>query len=106
MSRSTGTELKRGQDVVALQVRIFGEDVVDRHVRRQPFEHALDCEAQPSERRLTVTDGRVGRDAIEPGHRVTIPPPQAMFAGSSKACWATLRATEGDLVREGCRVTR
>jgi hypothetical protein len=73
-SRRASTELKRSQDVVALQVRVVGEDLVDCHARGEQLQHALNRVAQPSDRRLPVADGWVGRDAVESGHALTIPP--------------------------------
>jgi len=69
-----GTKLKRGKDVVALKVRIVGEDLVDRHAGGEQLQHAIDRVAQPSDRRLPVADGWVGCDAVEPGHALNMPP--------------------------------
>ena len=50
-----------------------------------------------------MADGRVGRDALESRHALTIAPRHdvqavlnALFAGLSEGLWATLWATEGD----------
>jgi len=72
------TELQRGEEVVTLQVRIVGEHLVDRHTGRQELQQALDGVTQTPDRRLTMTDRWVRRDAIQPRHVTTVPPQHAI----------------------------
>lgn len=66
--RRASTELQRGKDVLALQVRVISEQLVDRHARRQQLEQILDGVAQPPDRRLPVADRGIRRNALKPGH--------------------------------------
>jgi hypothetical protein len=59
----------------ALQVRVVGEQLVDRHTGREQLKQILDCVAQPSDRRLAVADGWIRRNALKLGRPENDTPP-------------------------------
>ena len=64
--RGQRPELKGSQEIVTFEIRMVLDDLLDAHARRQELQEVLDGVAQPSHRGLTVTDRRVGRDAVQP----------------------------------------
>ena len=69
-------ELQGGQQIVALEVGIILQYVIDRHARRQQLQQAFHRIPQPAHRRLTVADRWVRRDPRQSGHEPTVPPPE------------------------------
>jgi hypothetical protein len=76
-------EVKRGKEVVAFQLGVVLEDLVDRHVLCHQLKKHLDGIAQPTDRGLAVADGWIGRNAIEARHGLqrTFTPQQASAVG-------------------------
>ncbi|MEO7194941.1 MAG: hypothetical protein ABIZ05_08980 [Pseudonocardiaceae bacterium] len=59
-----GAELQRGKQIVTLEIRVVGEDVLDRHARGQQLEQVLDGVSKTSNGRLAVTHRRVRSGSI------------------------------------------
>lgn len=72
------TELQSGEQVIALEVGMVLQDLVDRHTRGEELEEVLDGVPEASDGRLTMADGRVRGDPIKPRHprRRTVPAPR------------------------------
>jgi hypothetical protein len=63
--RHPAGERRLGQEVVALQVFVVGQDRIDRHAGAEQFQERLHRIAEPADARLAVAHRRVDRDSRE-----------------------------------------
>jgi hypothetical protein len=57
-------ELNRREQVVGLELRIVGNDLIDRHPRGEKLQEVLDRIPQAAHRWLPVADRGISRNAI------------------------------------------
>lgn len=63
-------ELQDRRDVLVLEVRVIGQDLVSRGARRKEVEHVLDAHPHASDARTSSAHRRVDRDPVHCTHGV------------------------------------
>src|SRR5206468_120272 len=75
--RLSRREVEARGDVLALEVRMVGEDFVVAHPSGEQLEHVRDGDAEPANRRAAAAEARDESDAAF-GHRWSLADPPAM----------------------------
>jgi hypothetical protein len=87
--RCQRAELHSSEHALKIEVRVAGQQLLDRHASREHFQKACRGVAQPPHRRPTVAFRRVARDAV-----------MASSSGTPVAAIARLVAADEDTVRD------
>ena len=66
--RCQRAELHSSEHTLKIEVRVAGQQLLDRHASREHFQKACRGVAQPPHRRPTVAFRRVARDSVQPAH--------------------------------------
>lgn len=93
-ARSQGAELECSQQILALQVRVVNEHVLDRHPSRKQLQQPLDRVSQAAYHRLAVTHRRINGDPLQEGHEARIPASRLRVPNAAARTWGKGQATK------------